>query len=270
LGGLEKSLAKASIRMAFRVYVGLMMFTSLFAGIEVFALAYSLLLHVNFQILHPLVFPALLGVLVGALLMGIFFLYPSSIARSRAGKIDANLPTIANFMAVLASSGMPAESIFRSLGRVGEEFGISKEVESIIRDIQLLGLDLQVALKKAADRSPSRGFAKLLDGIVTTIHMGGDLTVYLREESEQYKRERMLNVKHFIDNLGIIAETYITFMVAGPLMLIIMLTVMSFIGGGITIGNMDPMTLLNLLTFVFLPGGVGIMILMVDAMNPQR
>jgi flagellar protein FlaJ len=165
---------------------------------------------------------------------------------------------------------MPAENIFRSLGRVGEEFGISKEVESIIRDIQLLGVDLHVALKKAAERSPSRGFAKLLDGIVTTSHMGGDLALYLREESEKYKRERMLNVKHFVDNLSLIAETYITFMVAGPLMLIIMLSVMSFIGGGVTLGNLDPMDLLNLMTFVFLPGGVGMMILIVDAMNPQR
>lgn len=263
-------MAKASLRIAFRVYVGLMMFTSLAAGIIVFAISYPLLVLANFQILHPLVLPALLGLLAGATSMGICFLYPDFKARSRAGKIEANLPTIANFMSVLASSGMAAENIFRSLGRVGEEFGISKEVESIIGDIQLLGLDLHVALKKASERSPSKGFAKLLDGIVTTTHMGGDLALYLREESEKYKRERMLNMKHFIDNLGIIAETYIAFMVAGPLMLIIMLSVMSFIGGGITIGSLNPMDLLNLLTFVFLPAGVGMMILLVDAMNPQR
>jgi len=77
-------------------------------------------------------------------------------------------------------------------------------------------------------------------------------------------------VKHFIDNLGMIAEAYITFMVAGPLMLIIMLSVMSFIGGGIAIVGLDPMVLLNLLTFVFLPAGVGMMIMIVDGMNPQR
>jgi flagellar protein FlaJ len=267
---LEKSLAKASLMMAFRVYVGLMMFGSLVAGISVFAVSYPLAVLANFQILYPFVLPALLGVLVGGLSMGFCFLYPGLEARTRAGKIDANLPTTANFMSVLASSGMPAESIFRSLARVGEEFGISKEVDSIIRDIQFLGLDLHVALKKAAERSPSRGFAKLLDGIVTTTHMGGDLALYLREESEKYKRERMLNMKHFIDNLGIIAETYITFMVAGPLMLIIMLSVMSFIGGSVAIGGVAPMDLLNLLTFVGLPAGVGMMILIVDAMNPQR
>ena len=270
LGGLEKNLGKASVRTAFRVYVGLMMVTSLVAGVCVFAVSYSLLLYANFQILHPLIVPALVGILVGVLSIGIYCIYPSFVARSRASKINANLPTIANFMAVLASSGMPAESVFRSLGRVGEEFGVSKEVGGIMRDIQLMGLDLHTAVKKAAEKSPSRGFSTMLDGIVTTSHMGGDLALYMREESDKFKRDRMLNVKHFVDNLGLIAETYITFMVAAPLMLIIMLSVMSFIGGGITIADLDPGILLNLLTFVFLPAGVGIMILIVDGMNPQR
>jgi flagellar protein FlaJ len=269
-GGLEKSLRKASVRTAFIIYVGLMMFTSLVACVVVFAVSYPLLLYANLQILHPLLAPALLGLLAAGLSMSICYIYPSFVAYSRAGKIEANLSTIANFMAVLASSGMPVESVFWSIGRVGEEFGVDKEVDAIIRDIQLMGIDLHTALKKAADNSPSRGFAALLDGMVTTSHMGGDLALYLREEADKYKRARLLNVKHFIDNLGIVAETYITFMVAAPLMLIIMLSVMSFIGGGITIGSIDPMVLLNLLTFVFLPAGVSFMILVVDGMNPQR
>ena len=267
---LDRNLGKASMRTAFRVYVGLMMFTSLVAGVASFAVFYSLFMYFGFQVLYPVVVPTLIGILVGAVSMGIYYSYPSFVVYSRGNKIDANLPTIANFMSVLASSGMPAESIFRSLGSVGEEFGVSKEVGGIIRDIELMGLDLHSAVKRAAERSPSRGLATMLDGVVTTSHMGGDLALYLRDESDKYKRGRMLNMKHFIDNLGIVAETYITFMVAAPLMLIVMLSVMSFIGGGITIADLDTEVLLNLLTFVFLPAGVGIMMLVVDSMSPQR
>jgi flagellar protein FlaJ len=247
-----------------------MVFTSLVAGVAAFVVSYFLLLYADFQTLYPIVVSAFIGVLAGILSMTICYIYPGFVAYTRANKIEANLPGIANFMAVLAGSGMPAESVFRSLGRVGEEFGVDKEVEGIIRDIQLMGLDLHVALKKAAENSPSRGFAALLDGMLTTSHMGGDLALYLREQSDKYRRERMLNVKTFIDNLSLVAETYITFMVAAPLMLIIMLSVMSFIGGGITIANLDPTVLLNLLTFLFLPAGVAVMILMVDSMNPQK
>lgn len=270
LGPLERNLGKASVKTAFRVYVGMMTFASLASGVATFAVFYSVFLYFGFAVIHPLFLPALIGGLVGTTSMGIYYVYPSLVVYSRANKIDANLPTIANFMSVLASSGMPAESIFRSLDSVGQEFGVSKEADGIIRDIGLMGMDLHTALKKAAVRSPSRKLATMLDGIVTTSHMGGDLALYLREESDKHKRARTLNMKHFIENLGIVAETYITFMVAGPLMLIVMLSVMSFLGAGVTIGNLDTQVLLNLLTFVFLPAGVGIMILIVDSMTPQR
>jgi flagellar protein FlaJ len=269
-GDLERNLGKASVRTAFRVYVGLMAFASIVAGVVAFAVSFSLFLFLQFSIFHPLVLPALIGMLAVGLSIVICFSYPPFVASSRANKIDANLPTIANFMSVLASSGMPSESIFRSLARVGDEFSVSKEVGGIIRDIEFMGLDLPAALKKASERSPSRGFAAMLDGVITTSHMGGDLALYLRDESDKFKRARTLKMKHFIDSLGIIAETYITFMVAAPLMLIVMLSVMSFIGGGIAILGMNSEVLLNLLTFVFLPAGVSIMILIVDSMSPPR
>jgi hypothetical protein len=73
-----------------------------------------------------------------------------------------------------------------------------------------------------------------------------------------------------LDNLAVIAETYVTFMVAAPLALIVMLSVMAFMGGGAMIGNLDPGLILNLLTFVIMPSGVAILILAVDNMSPQR
>jgi flagellar protein FlaJ len=173
-------------------------------------------------------------------------------------------------MSVLASAGMPPEAIIRSLARVGKEFRVDKEASAIIGDIELLGMDLDSALKKAAENSPSKQFGRMLDGVITTSHAGGDLGGFLREEAEKFRRERMIAMRHYIENLGMIAETYITFMVAAPLMLIVMLSVMTFIGGGVAIGNIGPDVLLTLITFVMLPAGVSIMILAVDSMSPQR
>jgi hypothetical protein len=81
---------------------------------------------------------------------------------------------------------------------------------------------------------------------------------------------RLVKMKSFLDNLSVISEVYITFMVAAPLMMIVMLSVMSFLGGGVTFGNLDPRVLLDLLTFVITPVGVLIMILAVDSITPQR
>ena len=270
LGGLRKNLAKASIRMGFEAYLGVTAFTSINTGILTFPISFLLLSFFNIQFLTPLLLSLILGVLGSVVAFGICYSYPLYVANSRANNIDTNLPIIANFMSVLASSGIPPEAIFESLAMVGKEFKIEKEISGIMADIKLRGLDLHSALHLAAEKSPSKKFASMIDGVVTTSHLGGDLAGYLRELANKYKNVRMRKMRRFIDNLAIIAEIYITFMVAAPLMLIVMLSVMSFLGGEIMIGFQSPIFLLNLLTFILLPAGVSILILVVDSMSPTR
>jgi hypothetical protein len=67
------------------------------------------------------------------------------------------------------------------------------------------------------------------------------------------------------------AEVYVSVMIALPLALVVMLSIMSFLGGGASmIGNIDPQVLLLLMTFVVTPAGVAVMLLIVDSMTPPR
>lgn len=279
-GGLKNSLAKASLKTGYQVYLGFVIFTAVVTGVVSFVVSIPFLDFfgvVNlfrfgnlFGLPDIYVWAFLVGVLSGLSSFGICYFYPRYVSYSRGNKIDANLPTIANFLSVLASAGMPPESIIRSLARVGKEFRVEKEANAIVGDIELMGFDLQNALKRASERSPSKQLGRMLDGIGTTSVMGGDLAGYLRDESDKYRRAKSIIMRHFLDNLGIIAETYITFMVAAPLMLVVMLSVMTFIGGGISLGSLGTDMLLNLVTFVMLPAGVIILIMAVDTMSPQR
>lgn len=269
-GSLKSKLDKANIKTGFSVYAGLMVFTGIVTGVVAFAVSVPMLLLLNFQLMLVFGIAALVGVLASVFSMAICYLYPVYVAYSRGSKIDANLPMIANFMSVLASAGVPPEAIFHSLARVGAEFNVDKEASAMIGETELGGVDLLNALRNASERSPSRQFASMLDGVVTTSHMGGDLSGYLREEANKFKTARMLRMKRFLDNLAVIAETYVTFMVALPLALIVMLSVMSFMGGGVMIGNLDPAIILNVLTFVMMPAGVTVLILAVDNMSPPR
>ncbi|MBS7619927.1 type II secretion system F family protein, partial [Candidatus Bathyarchaeota archaeon] len=198
------------------------------------------------------------------------YAYPIIVYISRSRKIDANLPFIANFMSVLATSGMPPENIIKSLARVAKEFNVDREMRGLVAEIELMGSDLNEALRNTSERSPSKRFASLLNGVIATSHMGGDMAAYLRDQAIKYKNERVLSTKIFIDNLSIVAEIYVTFMVAAPIMLIVMLSVMSFLGAGITVGNIDAKFLMNLLSFVIIPLGIILMIIVVDAMAPPR
>jgi flagellar protein FlaJ len=269
---LRDNLAKANIKITFQAYIGLMTLASAASGVAVLAVVFSLLRLVQgFALPQAVLFSVLAGVAASGIAAGVCYFVPLLSISSKARKIDANLPLIANFMAVLASAGMPPERIFRSLANVGDEFGVGEEMRRTIGDIELLGFTLKSALVRASARSASRKFAAMLDGVITTSHMGGDLTSYLREEAEKYKKIRVSSMKSFLESLGGMAEVYVSFMIALPLALVVMLSIMSFLGGGaFMLGNINPQVLLMLLTFIITPAGVGIILLTIDSLTPPR
>jgi flagellar protein FlaJ len=270
LKSLEDNLSKAAIKITFEAYLGLMAFATVLAAVLAFAFSFAVL-SVGFQFIAAFVFSVIGGLLGAIVSFGVCYAYPPLIISSKIRKIEANLPLTANFLAVLASSGMPPERIFRSLANVGDEFGVGEEIRRAIADVELMGLDLNDALRRASVRSASRKFGGLLDGIVATSHMGGDLSSYLRDESEKYKKIRVSSMKSFVDSLAGMAEVYVSFMIALPLVLVVMLSVMSFLGGGASmLAGLDPQVVLMLMTFLVTPAGVGIMLLLVDSMTPPR
>jgi flagellar protein FlaJ len=268
--GIQKNLVKAGMRISFKVYLGFMTFVSIVYGTTVFTVILLLSTSFRFTILDPLSLAVILGVGSALSSMAICYLVPMYVSYSRGRNIDASLPMISNFMSVLASSGMPPSKIVQSLARVGDDFNVGEETGGIIRDMELMGMDLRATLNEASQRSPSSKFASLLDGMISTSYMGGDLAEYLRDQSNKYKNMRILAMKGFTDNLGVVAEVYVSLMVAAPLMLIVMLSVLSFLGGGIGVGGMDPKMILNILTFMVIPVGVCVLILAVESLTPQR
>ncbi len=266
---MQDNLSKAAVKITFEAYLGLMAFSTIIAAVLGFGVS-LLIFSIRLPIVPALVFSIIAAMVTGIVVFGFCYVYPVLTISSKVRKIESNLPLTANFMAVLASSGMPPERIFRSLANVGDEFGVGEEIRRAIADTELMGLDLNDALRRASVRSASRKFGAMLDGIVTTSHMGGDLASFLRDESEKAKKLRVTSMKSFLDSLAGMAEVYVSFMIALPLVLVVMLSVMSFLGGGSMLAGMDPQTVLLLMTFIVTPAGVGIMLLMVDSMTPPR
>jgi len=267
---MQENLSKAAVKITFQAYLGLMAFSTLLAAVLGFGVS-LLILSIRLEFIPAFVFSIIAAMMAGIVVFGFCYVYPVLTISSKVRKIDSNLPLTANFMAVLASSGMPPERIFRSLANVGDEFGVGDEMRRAIADTELMGLDLNDALKRASVRSASRKFGSMLDGIVTTSHMGGDLSSFLRDESEKAKKLRVTSMKSFLDSLAGMAEVYVSFMIALPLVLVVMLSVMSFLGGGVSMfGGLDPQAVLMFMTFIVTPAGVGIMLLMVDSMTPPR
>jgi len=75
-------------------------------------------------------------------------------------------------------------------------------------------------------------------------------------------------LKRFSDALAILAEFYVTMLVAGPLIMVVMLVVMAMLGGGT--GLLDPRMLLYLLTYIAIPIGSLVFLIILDTISPRR
>jgi flagellar protein FlaJ len=266
---LNQSLCKSGIKINFKAYVSLTIFSTTLATIITVIFIPSLLI----LIFHVPVLPALLFSFGGGLftlafsIIG-FYVYPIYRADKLRRELEDELPFTTGYMAILASAGVSPEKIFHSLSNMKPPMTISYEAKNIIRDINLFGLDIISALKEASKRAPSETFRETIEGFISTIHSGGNLAAYLREKSKQFMKLKRISLKKFSDTLSILSEFYISLLLTGPLLLVIMLAVISMLGGGF-LGFLSSELLLNLLTYIGIPIGATIFLIILDAISPR-
>jgi len=124
---MQDNLSKAAVKITFDAYLGLMAFSTLLAAALGFVIS-LLIFSIRLPFVPAVIFSFIAAMIAGISAFGACYVYPVLTISSKVRKIDANLPLTANFMAVLASSGMPPERIFRSLAHVGDEFGVGDGV----------------------------------------------------------------------------------------------------------------------------------------------
>ena len=79
---------------------------------------------------------------------------------------------------------------------------------------------------------------------------------------------KRISLKKFSDTLSVLSEFYVALLLTGPLLLVIMLAVMAMLGGG-SLGILSPDLLLSLLTYIGLPLGAIIFLIILDAVTPK-
>ncbi|MDK2796423.1 MAG: archaeal flagellar protein FlaJ [Archaeoglobaceae archaeon] len=252
---LDRNLKKAMIEMPPEMYVATAkMFSFLFGIIgALLGLIFAIILvnivgvpplfgvtipeeYANIWMFYrPFVYAGILSILITLALyyLGgfLFAIYPATVISDRKSKIDRTLPHAITFMLSLSRGGMNLVQIFKALADNHEVYGeISKEASRILWEVEGLGKDLRTALVDAIEISPSQNLREFLHGLVTIIDSGGDITRYFEERAEFYFERARQDQKSFLEFLALMAETYVTALVAGPLFLIIIQTVMSVIG----------------------------------------
>ncbi|MEM3874498.1 MAG: type II secretion system F family protein [Candidatus Bathyarchaeia archaeon] len=266
---LNLHLQRAGLKTSFRVYISLTVFSTLLIALATFLVVPCLLV---FMFDAP-IFPAFLFGFGGSLfavafsILG-FYIYPVYRADKFKRELEDELAFTTGYMSILASAGVPPEKIFYSLSNLPVPLAVSAEAKNIVRDVNLFGLDIISALEQASKRTPSERFREMIEGFISTIHSGSNLAAYLREKSKQHMKLKRISLRKFSDTLSMLSEFYVAILVTGPLLLVIMLAVMAMMGGG-GLGLLSPDLLLNILTYIGIPVGSIMFLLILDAVSPK-
>jgi archaeal flagellar protein FlaJ len=281
---LRNALMAARFKVSSEVYIATAYLASLLAGI-IAAVIFGIVTYI-FNLPDLVTYPGeassslgglthyslVLGTIAAVIISFIVFagvtfvivnIYPSIIAGNRKRNIDATLPYAINYITAMSTAGIPPAEIFRQLGQSPMYGESSVEARYITLEIDLFGRDLIDALRIISSTTPSQRMKEFLQGTMGCVSSGSNLTEYFRTKADQYALENRQSQRMFLETLGLISESYVTAMVAGPLFLIILQSIMSILSN-----ETQPMFLYAII-YILIPLGSIAFVVMISAMTPE-
>jgi flagellar protein FlaJ len=246
---LKIDLKKADMKISSQEYISIALFT-------IFLL---------FLILFPTI-SLFFGLLTGAFLFSfisafttslatlfltfIFFLnYPKFVKGEKAKEIEKALPFASLYLSTVTSSRLPLHTSFKLFSKFSGYGKIAEEINKINQDVELFGLDINTALEREIDRSPSKSLGDLLWGVLSVSRAGGDINAYLKQKSSSFIEEYRRKLYEFSHSLALYVEMYLTAIVLGT----VFFTILSAIVAGIAGAAKNIVLLQAFLIFIFTP-----------------
>ena len=258
----NRLLEKADISMVYKEYYSMVLMNIIIGFISVFisSLILYLILPHNLTALIMLIGSSIVPVGIGLYYIGL----PASKVKARGKNIDRYLPYATNFINTMSVAGISPAEIFDTLSTVELYGEIQKEAKKISTEINMMGIDTVTALKNAISISPSDKFKEFIQGMIGVIHSGSQLAPYFDRCVEKYMRTDLIDRKRNLEALAVMAEAFVVTVIAFPLFLVIILSIMGMTSGGISFEFMF------ILAFMILPlAYVGFYVMMKSGMGEE-
>ena len=241
----NRLLEKADISMVYKEYYSMVLMNIIIGFIASFIS--TLLLY----LIIPHAITALLILIISSMVpvgIGLYYLsLPTSKAKTRGKNIDRYLPYATNFINTMSVAGISPAEIFETLSTIELYGEIQKEAKKITTEINMMGVDTITALKNAIFISPSEKFKEFIQGMLGVIQSGSQLGPYFNRCVEKYMLDDLLERKRNLESLAVMAESFVVTVIAFPLFLVIIFSIMGMTSGGIDF------TFMGILAVVILP-----------------
>ena len=219
-----------------------------------------------FVLRYPLFFALVLSFLVLVVFTLLFLLfalyYPVYRRYSRGVSVDSRLPYTIAYFSALAASGMELESIVERVVEVEEVKATRRELELFLTELRLLGLDALTALERRARMSPSIILSLFFAGLRDAYITAGNLYEYSAFMARRLLEIKRYELRRIVNTVSMLAEVYVTLMVAAPLMFVVMLSVIAMLGG--SVGALPPQLLIAILVVVGTPASAAAILVALD------
>jgi flagellar protein FlaJ len=224
----KEHLAKAGIKIYPETYISLMFLISMLTiPVSVMALVFLYFTKIIFlMFLVPLPIFIMIG----------FMIAPMSKASDRKNALEREMPFAATYITVMASGGIPPYMSFKRLADVELLPGTRKEARSLIRDVEIFGIDPLSALEISAKYHPLDMFRDFVSGYASTVIIGGDVIHFLETKAQDIFKTGSMRVKAAAERLGMLLESFIIIMVLMSLCFYILFSVESIYSSGMDMG----------------------------------
>ncbi len=219
--------------------------------ITFFSVTFVLLILIKAPILNIILLPLATGLIFSSITGFILISYPYYKRGEAKGKLEDGLIYFLSYMTVLSASGMSIERIIDRITDVEENPPLIHVCKKFLMNVRLYGMDVRTALKDTANISPSKIFAKQIESIRTTIATSGDLKTLLGYEVNRQLQAKKEQLKSKINTLTYIGELYVAIMVITPTIFILIIAILSVLGGH-SLGGSSVLQL-NLIVFIGIP-----------------
>jgi flagellar protein FlaJ len=231
LTDLKSDLKKSKIKVSAQEYISKTLLKSFLIFLIILPALSFILAYLVQEFLFAFITSVTISLIISMATFTVAINYPKFVMQSKAKKIDNNLPFASIYLSTVAGSRLPLHKAFEIFSKFSGYGEVAKETAEMVNDIKAFGLDLDTAIERQMERTPSKKLTELLWGILSVFRAGGDLNIYLREKSATFMAEYRRNIYEFSHTLTIYIELYLTSVVLGTIFFTILTAIIAGIGG---------------------------------------
>jgi flagellar protein FlaJ len=260
---LKEELKRADLKISPQEYLANALFASLITFMVILpVLSFSISFTFG-SFLFGYLTSITLTIILPIIVFIIYLNYPKRIIKNREKEIDKYLPFSSLYLSSILSSGLPLHKAIKTYSEFSQHEAIYTEIKKIVNDIEFFGLDIETALERAINRTPSRKFREFLYGILATMRSGGNIYTFVKERTTDFFIEYRRKLSEFSHSMIIYTEIYLVAVFLGTIFFIILTSVVAALGEA-----QNVLGLQLFMIFVFLPSISTLFLFLIKRVQP--